>query len=275
VALLALVAAGIAAWLLIRGVGDLVSADKQGAELTELTIDSDAVGGSLPVNVVVPEGAEDDQGRPLLVFLHGRADDGDGEDSNLNDEMYAALADQGDRAPIVAFPSGGEASYWHDRADGDWGTYVSDELIPRVAKEFDADAKRVAIGGISMGGYGAFDIARLNPGQFCAVGGHSPALWQSAGETAPGAFDDAEDFAAHDVIGAAASAPGPYLSQPVWLDSGDADPFRPGIDAFAADLQAAGAPLTLKIWPGAHEGDYWRSHWDSYMRFYANALEEC
>jgi poly(3-hydroxybutyrate) depolymerase len=75
-------------------VGDLVSADQQGAELTELTIDSDAVGERLPVNVVVPQGAEDDPGRPLLVFLHGRADNGDGQDSNLNDEMYAALADQ-------------------------------------------------------------------------------------------------------------------------------------------------------------------------------------
>ena len=240
-----------------------------------MTIESDAVGESLPVNVVVPEDAEGDRRRPLLVFLHGRADDGDGEESNLNDEMYAALDDQGDRAPIVAFPSGGEASYWHDRADGDWGTYVTEEVIPKVAKEFDVDTDRVAIGGISMGGYGAFDIARLNPGRFCAVGGHSPALWQSAGETAPGAFDDAEDFGDHDVVGAAASAPGPYLGQSVWLDSGDADPFRPGIDAFAAELQAAGAPLTLKIWAGAHEGDYWRSHWDSYMRFYARTLARC
>ena len=25
------------------------------------------------------------------------------------------------RAPIVAFPDGGGDSYWHDRADGDWG----------------------------------------------------------------------------------------------------------------------------------------------------------
>jgi S-formylglutathione hydrolase FrmB len=105
---------------------------------------------------------------------------------------------------------------------------VTEDLIPRVAKEFDADAERVAIGGISMGGYGAFDIARLNPGRFCAIGGHSPALWQSAGETAPGAFDDAEDFASHEVVGAAASAPGPFLEQPVWLDSGDADPSGPG-----------------------------------------------
>jgi hypothetical protein len=120
-------------------VSDLLSTDKHGAELTGLEIRSEAVGETLPVNVVVPEGADADENRPLLVFLHGRADDGDGEDSSLNDEMYAALADQGDRAPIVAFPSGGEASYWHDRADGEWESWVTEEVIPRVAKEFDAD----------------------------------------------------------------------------------------------------------------------------------------
>jgi S-formylglutathione hydrolase FrmB len=49
-----------------------------------------------------------------------------------------------------------------------------------------------------VGGFGAYDLARLNPGRFCAVGGHSPALWRSGGETAPGAVDDAEDFARHD-----------------------------------------------------------------------------
>jgi S-formylglutathione hydrolase FrmB len=273
-ALVALVAAAVAVWLLVRGVVDLVSADKHGAELTEVTIDSDAVGESLPVNVVVPEGADDDR-RPLLVFLHGRADDGDGEDSNLNDEMYEALADQGERAPIIAFPSGGESSYWHDRADAEWGGWVTDEVIPEIAERFGADSKRVAIGGISMGGYGAFDIARVNPGRFCAIGGHSPALWTIAGETAAGAFDDAADFEAHDVIGAAQSAPEPYLGQPVWVDAGDADPFQPGIQAFTVALEAAGADLTAKTWPGGHTGEYWRSHWDGYMRFYADALAQC
>ena len=43
--------------------------------------------------------------------------------------MYAGLADQGAKAPIVAFPSGDE-SYWHDRADGNWADYVMKEVIP-------------------------------------------------------------------------------------------------------------------------------------------------
>jgi S-formylglutathione hydrolase FrmB len=54
-------------------------------------------------------------------------------------------------------------------------------VIPEVVKRFGADGRRVAIGGISMGGFGAYDIARLNPGRFCAVAGHSPALWRTGG----------------------------------------------------------------------------------------------
>ena len=69
-----------------------------------------------------------------------------------------------------------------------------------------ADPRRVAIGGISMGGFGAYDLARLRPQRFCAVGGHSAALWLRGGDSAAGAFDDAADFARHDVVALARGA---------------------------------------------------------------------
>ena len=166
-----------------------------------------------------------------------------------------ALKALGSRAPIVAFPDGDEDKYWHNRDSGDWGRYVMREVIPQVAGQYGADRRRVAIGGISMGGFGAFDLARLHPRRFCAVGGHSPALWRTGGETAPGAFDDAADFARHNVIASARR----LTRLPVWLDAGDADPFRPGDDAFAANLRAAGAHASVHRWPGGHDGDYWNA----------------
>lgn len=245
---------------------------RRGAGLEEITIRSDAVGRDLPVEVVTPDGEAPGR-RPMLVFLHGRAVSG--ELASLHGEFYDALDDAGDRAPVVAFPNGDVASYWHNRADGDWETYVTDEVIPQVAKQTGADPNRVAIGGISMGGFGALDIARLHPGRFCAVGGHSPALWQSGGETAPGAFDDAEDFARHDVIGTTRNNPDTFAGAPIWIDGGQSDPFQPGIRAFTAALRSGGVPHSLHSPPGAHEGDYWRSHWDEYMDFYADALRGC
>jgi S-formylglutathione hydrolase FrmB len=268
--LLAVVVAAVLGLELVVGPSD--ERARHGAELERIEIDSEAVGQELPVEVVVPQGAEGSS-RPMLVFLHGRGDDG--ERSNLNEEMYEALDGQGEDAPVVAFPNGGQHSYWHDRADAAWASYVVAEVIPRVADQFGADPNRVAIGGISMGGFGALDIARLHPGRFCAVGAHSPAVWRNGADSAAGAFDDLSDFERHDLLETAQSAPAPYLGAPLWLDSGDRDPFRPGIDAFAEALETAGAPITFRIWPGEHEGEYWRSHWAQYMRFYARALRRC
>ena len=249
-------------------VQQFVGVDRHGATVSTLTIDSKAVGRPLPTAVVVPD-AQPEGRWPLLVFLHGR---GGNETSELDDAFYSALAAQGSRAPLVAFPYGGDHSYWHDRADGRWGTYVVREVIPKVVERFHADPRRVAIGGISMGGFGAYDIARLNPARFCAVAGHSPALWRTGGETAPGAFDDAEDFSRHDVVGAARANPDVFSNTRLWLDAGDADPFRPGDEVLT---QALGERVSGHTWPGGHDGDYWNAHWPDYARFYARALDRC
>ncbi|MEK6250929.1 MAG: alpha/beta hydrolase-fold protein, partial [Actinomycetota bacterium] len=120
---------------------------------------------------------------------------GDHNSFRGDDAMFVALSRLGPRAPIVAFPDGGDHSYWHNRADGDWGDYVVNEVVPQVARSVDANPRRVAIGGISMGGFGAYDLVLKHPGRYCAVGGHSPALWRTGGETGSRRFDDASDFA--------------------------------------------------------------------------------
>jgi S-formylglutathione hydrolase FrmB len=270
VALLALV---VVVFVAYRVVSVAIEPDQRGATVSHLTISSRAVGEDLPVTVVTPAAESGSRRRPLLVFLHGRGGD---QNSELDDAFYAALAETGKRAPIVAFPYGGDASYWHDRSDGDWDRYVVGEVIPEVARRTGADPHRVAIGGISMGGFGAYDIAMHHPGRFCAVGGHSPAIWQSGGETAAGAFDDAEDFARNDVLAAAETQPAPFTTQPDWLDAGAGDPFQAGDQAFADALRAAGADVQVELrHPGGHDTDYWDAHWDDYLRFYAAALARC
>ena len=127
---------------LFVGCGDSAPASPRGAKVLRMTIDSDAVGRKLPLRIVIPAGGGE---RPLLVFLHGK---GMSATSFLVDPFYKALAKLRGRAPIVAFPSGGDHSYWHDRGDGDWGRYVIKEVIPQVAERSGADSDRVAIGGI-------------------------------------------------------------------------------------------------------------------------------
>ncbi|HEV7774275.1 MAG TPA: alpha/beta hydrolase-fold protein [Conexibacter sp.] len=266
---------GLAASLL-SACGAATPADPRGAHVERMTIDSRAVGQEEHVTVVVPPGRAPHEPRPLLVFLHGRG--GDDESELGTEPLFTTLHQLGPRAPVVAFPDGGDHSYWHDRADGDWGRYVTDEVIPQVARRFHTDPRRIAIGGISMGGFGALDLAERMPGRWCAVGAHSPALWQTAGETADGAFDDAEDFTAHDVIATATSAEGAaaFSAQPLWIDAGDEDPFLPGDQAFVDVLHAAGdTNVQLDTKPGGHDGDYWSSRWKEYLTFYAAALADC
>ena len=209
------------------------------------------------VSVIVPQGGGR---RPLLVFLHGK---GGNQNGHLQKEMFAAIEALGERAPVVAFPAGG-GSYWHDRDSGDWERMVRRELPRQVARRVRFDRSRIAVGGISMGGFGALSLARS--GDYCAAGAHSPAIWRSGGETAPGAFDDAEDFARHDVIAHADDLDG----TPLWVDIGDEDPFLAGTRAFG---RAAG--VKVRVRPGGHDGGYWRSHYGEYLRFYARALENC
>jgi S-formylglutathione hydrolase FrmB len=241
-----------------------------GAHVVRFMIQSPDVHQSLPVAAVVPPGASAGP-RPLLIFLHGKGQD---ENSNLDDSMFAALSGLGARAPVIVFPYGGADSYWHNRAGAAWGTYMMREVIADAVKRLGADPNRVAIGGMSMGGFGALDLARLNPRRFCAVGAHSAALWVSGAQTAAGAFDNARDFAVHDVI-AIAKRGDPYRQMAVWVDVGNQDPFLAADTTFAEALRRHGQPVAFHVWPGGHDQAYWQSHWGDYLRFYANALAAC
>jgi enterochelin esterase-like enzyme len=236
----------------------------EGARILHLTIASRFVHGRKGLTLVTPAGGG--AHRPLLVFLHGVIYD---NNSQLSDQLFAALRALGPRAPDIAFPYG-DGSYWHDRADGAWGSYVLEEVIPKALTVLHADPRRVAIGGISMGGFGAYALARLAPGRFCAVGGHSAAIWPAFGETDQGAFDDARDFARNDVIAAARANPKLYGHAQLWLDGGAEDPFHDADEQLASALH-----IHMHVWPGGHDFAYWNAHWSDYLRFYAHALTTC
>ena len=191
----------------------------------------------------------------------------------LSNQFFAGLARLGARAPTVVFLNGGGHSYYHDRRDGPWASMILREAIPDAIRRFQTRRGRIAIGGESMGGYGALHIASLRPAEFCAVGGHSAALWLSAGQTAPGAFDDAADYARNNVY--AAARHGAFNHLPVWIDGGTADPFRAADAAFVALLHREHLTVTYHVWPGGHTHAYWDSHMAAYLRFYASALAAC
>jgi enterochelin esterase-like enzyme len=241
-----------------------------GNTIVRYTIASRLLHRSLSEVAVVPPGGDR---RPLLVLLHGREDHRNGPESMLSDALLEGLRALGRRAPVVALLNGGGHSYYHDRRDGPWASMLLREAIPGAARRFHTLPGRIAIGGISMGGYGALHLASLGPREFCAVGGHSAAVWTSGGMSAPGAFDDAEDFTRNDVIAAARAGRFDHIR--VWIDGGDRDPFHDADRELASIIRARGNHVSYHVWPGGHDGAYWHAHMSAYLRFYAGALASC
>jgi len=238
----------------LAGCSSPARVNPQGARILHLTIASRFVHGAMPLTLVTPAGGG--AHRPLLVFLHGLHSLGYDNNSQLTDQMFAALHALGPSAPDIAFPYGDD-SYWVNGADGPWASYVLDEVIPKALTVLDSDPRRVAIGGISMGGFGAYVIAGLDPDRFCAVGGHSAAIGDGGGGPV-------------DVVAAARANPTLYGHAQLWLDGGDADPFHAGDEQLASALH-----IPMHVWPGGHDFGYWNAHWSDYLGFYAHALATC
>ena len=156
-----------------------------------------------------------------------------------------------------------------------WGWL--DQCAPDVKGQFevfagdirDPHGVRTAMTGCDA----VLHLAALRPHEFCAVGGHSAALYESYRASAPVAFDDAADFARNDVFKAARK--GRFNRLPVWIDGGTNDAFHDADAAFVSLLRARGVQVTYHVWPGAHTASYWDAHMAAYLQFYAPALAQC
>jgi len=173
-------------------------------------------------------------------------------------------------APLaIASADGGGDNYWHKRANGtDAHAMLVDEFVPLLIGGLGA--LPFALHGYSMGGYGALLAAErgvkpTGDSFFKGVAASSPALWTEPGETAPGAFDGAEDFYTNDVF----TGVDALRSLRVRLDCGTLDPF----------YQAAHQLSELMTWPhvavfrpwATHTSGFWRSVAPAQMRFLAAA----
>jgi S-formylglutathione hydrolase FrmB len=222
---------------------------------------SQAMSSTIGWSLSYPRDAERGSSLPLLLVLHGRGSSHRDAFASHHLDLFQAAAGVGFALATV---DGGDHSYWHRRASGvDPQTMITDELLPLLGRR-GIVVDRFALGGWSMGGYGALLLAeRLGPSRVVCVAADSPALWQRWKDSAPGAFDGPRDFASHDVLGA-----GSALRVPVRISCGTSDPFLPGVRA----LLKAAPQVEHDLGPGAHNVAWWQRAAPAQLAFVARHL---
>jgi predicted peptidase len=116
--------------------------------------------------VFVPEALAGKTDVPLIVFLHGIGQRGEGG-FIPNKGVEAAFVRHFLRplSAIVVIPQCVRTKYWHDP---EMEKMVMGTL-EQSTEEFAADPKRIYLIGVSMGGYGAWHLAAKHPEKFAAV----------------------------------------------------------------------------------------------------------
>jgi predicted peptidase len=113
--------------------------------------------------VYLPDKMEDEHKLPLILFLHGL--DQRGEDLELLKirALPKFLEKTNDFPFIVVSPQCPKNSYWNMESD----RVVA--LLDEIISLYPVDEKRIYLTGLSMGGYGAWDLAIKYPQRFAAL----------------------------------------------------------------------------------------------------------
>jgi putative tributyrin esterase len=234
------------------------------------TVQSAAVGPAMQYRVQQPEGYAQSRDRyPGLYLLHGLG--GDYLDWSTRTDL-ARLAAR--LRLVIVMPEGDNAWYTNGADSGPrFEDYIATDLVQDVERKYRVIRARYgrAIGGLSMGGYGAIKIALRHSTEFAAAGSFSGAF--RATEIA---YDDSltkplkdeiyrvygpaasETRATNDVSTMALTVP--VAGAPVfYLDCGASDPFLASNRDVVSVLQKRGFTYEYHEVPGAHSWEYWNA----------------
>jgi enterochelin esterase-like enzyme len=167
----------------------------------------------------------------------------------------------------------GDQGYWvnHINNGPRWGDYLAQDLVQQIDAHYPTlpDARHRAIGGLSMGGWGALYQAFSHPDEFGVVGAHAASLHGDDGSMP--FLPRGAGFGQFDPLQLATNAPGlEHLH--VWLDAGDEDPWVDRDTDLHARLDQRHIANEWHAFPGKHGGSYWHDHVQEYLAFYSRAL---
>ncbi|TAG28851.1 MAG: esterase family protein [Verrucomicrobia bacterium] len=255
--------------------------------LTTLHWFSQILGKHTTAQVILP-----DVGTPpfaTFYLLHGLSDDSTTWMRRSRIEYYAR------ELPLIVVMPDGYRSFYTKPVEGpDFARHIGEELPGMIERHFRARAERSAraIGGLSMGGYGALRVGLGHADRFCSINSHSGAVgWGNfdykTGPAAPRSlngrgeeflrelgriFGDDPRGTEHDLGVLARRALKKGNLPKLLLDCGEEDFLIDDNRVFNAALEADGVPHIYREFPGVHDWDYWDLHVREALAFHAANL---
>jgi len=211
---------------------------------------------------------------PVLYMLHGLG-------GHRDEWVVYGLINTADKAilngdfppMIIVLPQGDKAYWTNHTANGPlWGEYIERDLLGHIDSTYRTlrAARSRAIGGLSMGGWGALSHAFRRPDLFGAVGAHSVAL-RPLDDASLSFLGAGDELRGKEPITLARSLRGLEQLQ-IWIDMAEEDPWLERAELLHGILAGRGIPHIWQVYPGKHEYTYWEQHSIDYLRYYANAL---
>jgi predicted peptidase len=153
---------------------------KEGLKLLEKRTYTDPAGKTLLYRLLKPEGYDPAKKYPLVIFLHGAGERGNDNEAQLKHgvkefvksdvrKKYPCflIAPQCPTRQVWAGLEGGFGSHKQAAKPSEPGRLVL-ELIGAMQKEYSIDPNRIYLTGLSMGGYGTWDLLARRPKLFAA-----------------------------------------------------------------------------------------------------------
>ena len=120
----------------------------------------------------LPQDYDPAQKWPLILSLHGASLRGDDLDRITYQGLQRNIAN-GKHYPFIVVSPQCPAGLW-------WPTEMLDALLTEIVRAYPIDADRIYVTGLSMGGFGTWDLAMKYPHRFAAIapmcGGGKPNL---------------------------------------------------------------------------------------------------
>jgi len=200
--------------------------------------------------VYLPEAfrRDDRKSWPVILFLHGRGERGSEGMWQTQIGLPQAVRDHPDRWPfVIVMPQCPLSAFWTDPAM----LKMAIASLDRETAEFHLDPERTYLTGLSMGGYGSWELAQLYPHRWAAIaimsGGifwsYAPDRWQHA-DTLPAEYARALGHT------------------PVWIFHGSDDPIvipRQSELIFDA-IKADGGHVRLWVYEGLKHDSWTRAY---------------